>query len=256
MNEIARKSIQSIQEKVRKQLEGKSTIDLQKIHKKLYESIATTFEQVRKNVTNVKDEANFILPTNCRFFKQSKGLGACIVEYSPMRRTVFTQNTTHNVPFPYFYFFAAWQSTGNQVAYRGLGVGARTSPLSSPQDMIGLLPLAHTHGNDQICIPMQTAVFNSANALMQNFIQTFWQSKFVYQFEQFMVGDKLIKSFQDWEKLDTTDMLKAQLREGYSANALITRYVANNNNPFQAMIGQTEASIQSAIATTLRNLSE
>jgi len=240
-----------------------------KFHAKIATSVAKSFDSLKRTVVRLNHAKQFVsdvLPMNCRFFQMGESTGSFIIEYQPMRRTIFIgseegkeDDDIVNVPFPYFYFYIAWRRYGamhpkvrkykvGKYTIVGRGVGARTSPLTSIDDELGCLPLCHTMGNTYVCLPMPNFFFNSPQNMVDEFVETFWQSRFVYKFEQFSVGRKIIKSYADWEKLDVMEMLQAKLQNASQVKSLLRRYEETTHSAkLQSAVGRSEFAVQNAI---------
>jgi hypothetical protein len=243
------------------------------LHAKIATSVADSFDALKRSVVdNTRRKNNQvisdILPQNCRFYQMGAASGAFIIEYQPMRRTIFighedysNKNATKNVPFPYFYFYIAFRKEASNGKYTivGRGVGARTSPLSSIEDELGRLPLCHTQGNTHVCLPMTKNYFDTPQEMAEEFIESFWRSRFVYHFETFNVGKQKIKSWDDWEKLDVMDMMKVSLHRASQVKTLLAsasgyENAGNDTGKLQSMVGRSESAIQNAIKDAVNAL--
>jgi hypothetical protein len=242
------------------------------LHAKIATSVADSFDTLKRSVVdNTRRKNNQvisdILPQNCRFYQMGALAGAFIIECQPMRRTVFIGNEhsgrgeSKNIPFPYFYFYVAFRKEEANGKYTivGRGVGARTSPLSSVEDELGTIPLCHTQGNTQVCLPMTRAYYDTPNQMVEEFIESFWRSRFVYAFEPFTVGKQKIRGWNDWEKLDVLDMMKVNLQQASKVKTLLNTASAYENaggdtGKLQTLVGRSEAAVQNAIKDAVNSL--
>lgn len=248
-------------------------VDLAKVKRQIHAQIATSvaesFDSLKRAVVENKrinqQVISDILPQNCRFYQMGVNAGAFVIEYQPMRRMVFIgheynnqPNKTRNLPFPYFYFYISFRKDGGKFQIIGRGVGARISPLTSVDDELGHLPLCHTQGNTHVCLPMNRIHFSSLKEMADEFVEAFWQSRFVYNFEPFSVNKKRITSWEAWEKLDVMDMLKTTLQRGSSVKTLLNSAAGydqdNSTGKLQSMVGRSEAAVQNAIKDAVNSL--
>jgi len=235
-----------------------------KFHATLATSIAEQFDSLKRSVVNnlkgkTGEVISEILPNNCRFYQMGENSGALILEYAPTKRIVHVgqdhgrnKGGTRNVAFPYFYFYVSFNKQGGFYNIVQRGVGARNSPLSSIDDSLGALPLPHTQGNLHVCQPMKTNQFRTIKDLAEEFVASFWQSRFVYEFEAFTVGKQRVKSWADWEKIDVLEMLKVKLENGTSVKDLLKIHTRYDNdvhvrNTLQGNVSKSENAIQTAI---------
>lgn len=244
-----------------------------KLHRKVDAVVAASFDDLKKSaVTSLtKDKTDEVLleqvvPAHCRFIVQGEQRGLMILEYPPTTRIINCyghkgQNSL-NIPFPYMYFIIGFIKNGKKLSIQGRGMGARTSPLKSKEDNIGVLPMPHTQGLTYIC---QTNAnynnqYDNLEVMANDLVTTFWRTQFVQDFFPFTVDKKKISSWEDWAQLTVLDMLKTKLGAGLSVARLsegikkVSNHSSAIRNIVQNLIGQAERKMRANVGLFMREL--
>lgn len=172
-----------------------------------------------------------LFPKNCRFFVQNEnGHGTIIVEDEPQPRVIFTgRNETVRIALPYLVFVIQFQEIKGRFFAAQCGIGFRPKPLVSIDDTIyvPMLPHCDINGN---CQPIDGLPPNGCGSVVEvvnAFLNSFWNSSFVYAFRAFTVKGAKIKNFSDWETKikNPLDILKADFQDGgYTIRSFMDRY--------------------------------
>jgi hypothetical protein len=176
-----------------------------------------------KNIPKMDDKV-VLYPNNCKLLMQNDdGSGCLVIEDPPQMRTIFV-GRDHNakavairLPMPYLVFTISFmkRKDGKYYPHQG-GIGFRTSPLKSIDDKLYFPALPHCNVNG-ICTPVRTpnGGCDTIQEVVDCYMQSFWQSAFVYGFSSdFSIEKLVIRSYENWRDLkNPLDILKAQFRE-------------------------------------------
>lgn len=231
-----------------------------KLSREVDSILAESFGDLKRSAVdsldnNTGEVLEEVVPNNCRFITQNDRQGVIILEYPPATRIINCyghrgQNSL-NIPFPYMYFIFTFVKSEGKYSIQQRGIGARTSPLKSKNDIIGILPMPHTQGLHYIC---QTNAnhsnrYDNLEAMASDLVATFWRTQFVHEFMTFTVDKKKIKSWEEWSKLTVLDMLKVKLGAGSSITQLARGIRANDatRGVVQNLIGRAERKMRASV---------
>lgn len=157
------------------------------------------------NAVRDKTGAVVLYPNNCRLLVENEnGSGVVVIEDAPQLRTIFINNEkTARISLPYLVFTISFSKKNDRYYPGQCGVGFRSSPLTSIDDKLGSPALPHCDILG-ICQPLNNFPKNGVETISQivdEFMNSFWNSAFVYTLQPFKVGKIKIKCFKDWEDL-------------------------------------------------------
>lgn len=261
MNKIALESIRKIQEAARKKVSqrlsylpkeinneeviGKVRLESIKFIRKLQAEIFSTstefFQKLNTDLSKLNNSPVYkeILPPNCKYHSSFDGGGLIILEFLPQYRTVFTNNGvdhhnssfTRKLAFPFLYFIISYSKIKEdhyEVIFRG--IGCRNAPLKTMEDQIFHVPIPHTGNPTHLCQPSKKYRFNNLSDMLEDTVINFWGSKFIYQFYNFKIKNKTIKSYEEWETLSPIDMLNMTYTGGMTTKQLTNKAIDSNYN--------------------------
>ena len=245
-----------------------------KLHRKVDAILTASFGDLKKfAVASLSKDKNLdevlleqVVPAHCRFIVQGEQRGLMILEYPPTTRIIncsgYKGQNSLNIPFPYMYFIIGFIKNGKKLSIQGRGMGARTSPLKSKEDNIGVLPMPHTQGLTYICQTNANSrnQYDNLEVMANDLVTTFWRTQFVHNFMSFTVDKKKINSWEDWAQLTVLDMLKTKLGTGMSVARLSDgiRKASNHSDAtrslVQNLIGQAERKMRSNVGLFMNEL--
>lgn len=169
-----------------------------------------------------------IYPNNCKLLIDNRNYGVVIIEEAPQMRTIFTRVGEYRVPLPYVVFIIGYSRHGLVYQANGnFGVGYGKKPIKSIDDRMLYPRLPHVDGNEHVCQPMLQHTVGSLAELVEASIGIFWQSKFVYNFRDFMVDGKTIFSYREWEELgknNPLDILNGDFGQGLTVREVLKNF--------------------------------
>lgn len=147
-----------------------------------------------------------LMPKNCKFFHHESKDGFVVIESPPQCRTVLVSENHYFITLPYVIFMLEFERHNDrQYALVHNAVCFSNKPISSINQIVQAPPLSNIDGYE-VCMG-EMGSFSSLNELTDKFISDFWQTIFVGGFQEFNVGAKTIKSFEDWQNLTQTEPL-------------------------------------------------
>lgn len=187
---------------------------------------------------------SIIYPNNCKYlYITNDNQGCIVIEDQPQIRTIFgpkkpgsdDAGKMYRIPFPYIVYVINFSKNKKQFEYYSLVVGFGTKPIQSVDDILLNPTLPHMRGNTQICMPVPKEIIKNANlqSLCNDIIKHFWNTKFWYRFEDWgaafqLENEEWITSFNEWEKHDILEILKAKFNKGSKLSDIMAQFATTN----------------------------
>jgi hypothetical protein len=193
------------------------------------------------------------IPQNCVYLFQSNfdnETSLCIIQEPPMKRTIQGEDLRgtekkkagktffrkhYNIQLPYVNYIISYKTVESKTIPILFGIGFSKKPFTSLRDDVidNCLPHSSVH---HVCMPSPQISSNDLAKDAKAYIESFWNSSFVYEFSSansFSLKNQMIDSFEKWEREVKTpeDILSAYFHgDSQSFQDIINSRIARDDN--------------------------